>query len=51
MADDGEMKDDVKMPDGEPGKKIKDLFDHPEKDASKSCSCAYKCGISLTFFA
>jgi len=34
MADDGEMKDDVKMPDGEPGKKIKDLFDHPEKDAT-----------------
>lgn len=35
MADDGEMKDDVKLPEGETGKKIQDLFDHPDKDACK----------------
>ncbi len=34
MADDGEMKDDVKMPDGDIGKKIQDLWDHPDKDCS-----------------
>lgn len=35
MADDGEMKDDVKMPEGDIGKKIQDLWDHPDKDCSK----------------
>jgi translation initiation factor 5A len=38
MADDGETKDDVKMPDGEIGDKIKRLFVDEEKDTSKS-SC------------
>lgn len=36
MADDGETKDDVKMPDGEIGDKIKRLFTDEEKDTSKT---------------
>jgi len=35
MADDGETKDDVKVPDGETGEKIKKLFQEEEKDTSK----------------
>jgi hypothetical protein len=37
MADDGEMKDDCKMPehDKDLAKKIRDLFEHPDKDASE----------------
>ncbi len=35
MADDGETKDDVKVPDGEIGEKIEKLFRTEEKDTSK----------------
>lgn len=34
MADDGETKDDVKVPDGEVGEKIEKLFTTEEKDTS-----------------
>jgi Eukaryotic elongation factor 5A hypusine, DNA-binding OB fold len=36
MADDGETKDDVKVPEGEVGEKIDKLFTVEEKDTSKS---------------
>lgn len=41
MSDDGDTKDDVKVPDGEVGEKINKLFRVEEKDTSKSrfCSC------------
>jgi translation initiation factor 5A len=35
MADDGETKDDVKVPDGDIGDKIEKLFTTEEKDTSK----------------
>lgn len=35
MADDGETKDDVKVPDGEVGEKIDKLFTTEEKDTSQ----------------
>lgn len=35
MADDGETKDDVKIPDGEVGEKIDKLFTNEEKDTSR----------------
>jgi len=35
MADDGETKDDVKVPDGEVGEKIDKLFTTEEKDTSR----------------
>jgi len=35
MSDDGETKDDVKVPDGEVGEKIEKLFTTEEKDTSK----------------
>lgn len=35
MADDGETKDDVKVPDGEVGEKIEKLFTTDEKDTSE----------------
>lgn len=35
MSDDGETKDDVKLPDGEIGDKITRLFTTEEKDTSK----------------
>jgi translation initiation factor 5A len=35
MNDDGDTKDDVKMPDGEVGEKITKLFTTEEKDTSK----------------
>ena len=35
MDDDGNMKDDVKVPDGEVGDKIKKLFKIDEKETSK----------------
>jgi translation initiation factor 5A len=41
MADDGDTKDDVKMPDGEIGEKITKLFRTDEKDTSKSASRQY----------
>ncbi len=34
MSDDGETKDDVKVPDGEVGEKIEKLFTTEEKDTS-----------------
>ena len=37
MADDGETKDDVKVPDGEVGEKIDKLFTTDEKDTSWFC--------------
>lgn len=36
MNDDGDTKDDVKMPDGEVGDKIIKLFKTDEKDTSRS---------------
>ena len=36
MADDGETKDDVKVPEGEIGDKMEKLFKVEEKDTSKS---------------
>ena len=35
MADDGETKDDVKVPEGEVGEKIEKLFKTDEKDTSE----------------
>jgi translation initiation factor 5A len=35
MSDDGAIKDDVKLPDGEVGEKIEKLFKTDEKDTSK----------------
>ena len=35
MGDDGETKDDVKVPEGEVGEKIEKLFRTEEKDTSK----------------
>lgn len=35
MADDGETKDDVKVPDGDIGDKINKLFTEDEKDTSE----------------
>lgn len=35
MSDDGDTKDDVKIPDGEVGDKITKLFKTDEKDTSK----------------
>ncbi len=37
MHDDGSTKDDVKVPDGEVGDKIKKLFQEEGKDTSKLC--------------
>lgn len=48
MADDGEMKDDVKMPEGDVGKKIQELWDHPEKDCSMYHRARFKPTNSLT---
>jgi translation initiation factor 5A len=36
MSDDGDTKDDVRMPDGEIGEKINKLFKVEEKDTSKN---------------
>lgn len=41
MNDDGDTKDDVRMPDGEVGEKINKLFKIDEKDTSKSTPTAY----------
>ena len=35
MADDGETKDDVKVPEGDVGEKIEKLFKNEEKDTSE----------------
>lgn len=37
MAEDGETKDDVRVPDGDIGDKINKLFTEEEKDTSKYC--------------
>lgn len=47
MADDGETKDDVKVPDGEVGEKIQKLFRTDEKDTSKS-DCRFNHTRNLT---
>ncbi len=39
MSDDGETKDDVKMPDGEIGEKINKLYKVEEKDTSEYLTC------------
>ncbi|MBE3041358.1 hypothetical protein IMZ48_01995, partial [Candidatus Bathyarchaeota archaeon] len=39
MTDDGDLKDDVKVPDGEIGTKINKLFRIDEKDTSKFPGC------------
>lgn len=41
MADDGDTKDDVKVPDGEVGDKITKLFREEEKDTSMSTAHAF----------
>ena len=42
MGEDGETKDDVKVPDGEVGEKIEKLFRGDEKDTSRiNTSSAY----------
>ena len=38
MGDDGETKDDVKVPEGEIGDKIEKLFRTEEKDTSELCN-------------
>jgi translation initiation factor 5A len=42
MSDDGDTKDDVKMPDGEIGDKINKLFKVEEKDISKPLLHGYR---------
>ena len=47
MSDDGETKDDVKLPDGEVGDKITKLFKTEEKDTSTlfpSSACLSRIG-------
>lgn len=44
MSDDGETKDDVKVPDGEVGDRIKKLFQEEEKDTSEFI---YDSGIDI----
>ena len=46
MSDNGDTKDDVKVPDGEVGERIEKLFRTEEKDTSKLTECEYT-GISL----
>ena len=41
MSDDGDTKDDVKMPDGEIGEKILRLFKTEEKDTSTFIRLTY----------
>ena len=42
MADDGETKDDVKVPEGEVGEKIEKLFTTEEKDTSEFATVLHK---------
>jgi translation initiation factor 5A len=37
MKDDGEMKDDVRMPEGEVGAKITKMFKEDEKETRRFC--------------
>ena len=46
MGDDGETKDDVKIPEGEVGEKIEKLFRTEEKDTSK-LSQTFTCRLEL----
>ena len=43
MNDDGDLKDDVRMPDGEVGEKINRLFKTEEKDTSKPPPPSVRC--------
>lgn len=43
MADDGDTKDDVKVPDGEVGEKITRLFREEEKDTSMIPTTSIPC--------
>lgn len=43
MNDDGDTKDDVRMPDGETGEKIVKLFKTDEKDTSESPFFKFLC--------
>lgn len=46
MTDDGDTKDDVKIPDGEVGEKIIRLFKTEEKDTSEFCrDTSYEMGL------
>lgn len=49
MNDDGDTKDDVKMPDGEIGDKITKLFKTEEKDTSKSTVAVLSTQTSSNF--
>lgn len=56
MTDDGDTKDDVKVPDGEVGEKILRLFKTEEKDTSESrpgswvpITCANRFNQTLSF--
>ncbi len=42
MGDDGETKDDVKLPEGEVGEKIEKLFRTEEKDTSECAALRVK---------
>jgi hypothetical protein len=48
MHDDGSTKDDVKIPDGEVGDKIKKLFQEDGKDTSKAYSNMFKSAHTYT---
>ena len=43
MADDGETKDDVKVPDGEVGEKLEKMFKVDEKDTSEPLTVIVCC--------
>ena len=45
MSDDGSTKDDVKVPDGEVGDKIKKLFQDDGKDASELYPSTMFCAV------
>ena len=49
MSDDGSTKDDVKVPDGEVGDKIRKMFTDEGKDTSKSPIKSYDCTPILTY--
>jgi hypothetical protein len=49
MGDDGDTKDDVKMPEGEVGEKIIRLFKTEEKDTSKSSKAILTNNIQTVF--
>lgn len=51
MADDGDQKDDVKMPDGEIGDRITKLFKVDEKDTSRPSPCPFPVSSHSLIFA